>query len=103
MVTKDFENYIKELFDQINIETTNKRMFGGVCIFFNKKAFALISDNVLYLKIDENSIKKYFEYEDTKSFSPFKTYSMKYQSVPTDVLESRELFFDFVMDSLNLL
>ena len=87
--SKSYKEYILEQLELAGFDCTSKNMFGGVCIFYNNKAFALISEDELYFKVNENNIQDYIEYE-SKAFSPFSTYKMKYYTVPEYIIEDRE-------------
>ena len=100
MFTESFKSYIEDLFERINIEITTKRMFGGVCFFYKSKAFGLISEDEFYLKVDNSNIDLY---KDSKPFSPFETYKMKYYKVSEERLEDVEEFTSLVNKSLEIL
>ncbi len=87
--TQSYKEYILEQLELVGLECTSKNMFGGVCIFYNNKAIALISGDELYFKVDDKTINDYIEFE-SKAFSPFKTYKMKYYTVPENIIEDKE-------------
>jgi DNA transformation protein len=71
----------------------SKRMFGGVGIYSDERFFALLDDNVLYLKVDDASRGDYIA-RGMGPFQPFPDkpdYAMGYYQVPADVLEDAEL------------
>ena len=69
-------------------EITTRRMFGGVGIYAGDVFFALIDDDVLYLKVDD-STRGGFERAGSRPFDPYKDGrpSIQYYQVPVAVLE----------------
>lgn len=85
--------YIEYALDQLSDlgEVTYKKMFGGVGLYHLGKFFALIADDVLYFKVDDDN-RGDFEANGMEPFKPFadKPQTMQYYEVPIDILESRE-------------
>jgi DNA transformation protein and related proteins len=76
-----------------------RKMFGGYGIYQNKKIFAIIVDDELYLKGEEDAEKFFLK----KGSQPFrytkkdgKTYTMRYYHVPGEILEDRETFDEWI-------
>lgn len=67
---------------------TTRNMFGGLCIFHEGRAFALIAEDRLYFKVDETN-RPDFEARGMGPFLPFgdATKPMAYYELPEDVLE----------------
>ena len=68
-----------------------RRMFGGYGLYCDELFFALVADDVLYLKTDEVN-RPAFEARGIAPFRPFpdKATAMAYHPVPDEVLEDRE-------------
>jgi len=71
-----------------------RRMFGGAGIYCRSVMFALVADDVLYLKVDDSN-RADFEEADAKPFRPYpeksgKTMVMSYYEAPVDILEDRD-------------
>ena len=68
-----------------------RRMFGAVGLYAGELFFALIDDDVLYLKVDDQT-RPEFEARGLKAFQPFGegTASMNYREAPEDALEDPE-------------
>jgi DNA transformation protein len=68
-----------------------KRMFGGVGLYAEELFFALIDDDVLYLKVDDET-RPDFERRGLRPFQPFGEGSaaMQYYQLPEDLLEDPE-------------
>ena len=69
---------------------TARKMFGGAGLYYNGLMFALIADDIVYLKVDDSNRADYEEL----GFEPFKPYAhstmvMQYYEVPVDVLENK--------------
>lgn len=69
-----------------------KRMFGGYGIYHDGLMFALVADDVLYLKADENSSGSFAEL----GLPPFefekkgKTMQMSYYAAPEEIFDNLE-------------
>jgi len=65
-----------------------KRMFGGVGIYSGETFFAIIDNDILYLKVDDTT-RKDFERAGSKPFRPYgdERESTGYYNVPASVLE----------------
>jgi DNA transformation protein len=68
-----------------------RRMFGGVGLYFDDIFFGIISNDAVYLKVDE-STKPRYEHCGARPFQPYGdgSYSMSYYEVPANVLEDRD-------------
>jgi DNA transformation protein and related proteins len=89
-VTSGFTAFVVEQLDRCGPITT-KRMFGGVGIYSGDTFFALIDNDVLYLKVDD-ATRPDFEREGCEPFRPYgdDRESMNYYSVPVAVLEDAD-------------
>lgn len=63
---------------------TSKRMFGGAGIYARGKMFALVADDVLYLKVDDTNRPDF----EKAGMGPFQLVS--YYEIPPDVLEDAD-------------
>ena len=66
-VSKQFKEFVVELFEPMG-DVQVRSMFGGGDVYLNNVMFALIADEVLYLKTDPNS-SPVFEAENMEPFS----------------------------------
>ena len=68
-----------------------RRMFGAVGLCSGELFFALIDDDVLYLKVDDET-RPDFEQRGLRPFQPFGegTAAMQYYQLPEDLLEDPE-------------
>jgi len=67
----------------------SRRMFGGVGLYLGEVFFALIADDTLYLRVDEDSRGEYLA-RGMRAFRPYANrpqLSSRYFEVPADVLE----------------
>lgn len=75
-------------------------MFGGVGIYANGLFFALIDDDVLYLKTDE-SLRPEFEAAGCQVFAPFGADKpMSYWTAPTEALDDQDILLEWARKSL---
>ncbi len=90
-VSNDFLAYVIEQLGPIP-RVTSRRMFGGVGIYADGVFFAIIDDDVLYLKVDDSNRADY----ERRGMGPFcpvpdePEKAMGYFSIPADVLEEPE-------------
>jgi len=87
------EEYLGFVVDQLTLagRISHRRMFGGVGIYVDGTICALISDDVLYLKVGENNRADF----ESVGCGPFRPgggdgYAMNYYEVPAEVLEDAE-------------
>ncbi len=82
--------YLQYILDQLSCvgDVTSKKMFGGAGIYLNGIMFALIADDVSYLKVDDTN-RMDFENAESEAFKPFphKKMVMPYYEIPLDILE----------------
>ncbi len=87
------DEYITYILDQLAGlgELSCRRMFGGAGIYHRGRMFALIAEDVLYLKADDSN-RPDFEAEGMGPFTPWDDpkHTMRYYEVPVDVLENKE-------------
>ena len=87
------EDYIAYVLDQLRGvgPVTARRMFGGVGLYLDGVIFALLADDILYLKVDDSN-RPYYEATDMGPFSPYgeNLRTSSYYQVPGDVLEDEE-------------
>jgi DNA transformation protein len=86
-VSQGFTDFVVEQLEGCGVIST-KRMFGGVGIYCGELFFALIDDDVLYLKVDDVNRPDFVR----AGSGPFRPYgddreSMQYYAVPAAVLE----------------
>jgi len=89
-VTPGFTDFVVEQLDGCGPITT-KRMFGGVGIYSGDVFFAIIADDVLYLKVDDSNRKDFVR----AGSGPFRPYgdereTMGYYNVPVSVFEDAD-------------
>ena len=88
---KEFVSYVVDLMQSIG-PVNARGMFGGHGIFLDGLMFALVADNVLYLKSDNETVDEFKE----KGLSAFtynkkgKEFKMSYYQAPEEVLEDQE-------------
>jgi DNA transformation protein len=90
--TSDFAAYAVELLGTVG-RVAARRMFGGYGLYCDGVMFALIADDVLYLKADDAS-RPEFERAGSEPFvydSRGRRTTMAYWRAPDEVMESREL------------
>ena len=87
------EGYLTYVLDQLRPIVPGirvKRMFGAVGLYATDLFFAIVDDDVLYLKVDDTTRPEY-EARGMPPFRPFELHaSMNYSQLPEEILEQRE-------------
>jgi DNA transformation protein and related proteins len=80
-----------------------RRMFGGVCFYCDGIAFALIADDRLFVKIDEETRRRHDE-AGLPIFQPFpdKPLVLRYCAVPDDALEDGDELLDWCRPAVDV-
>ena len=88
-VTRGFTDFVVEQLEGCGVLSA-KRMFGGVGIYCGETFFAIIDNDILYLKADDVN-RPAFERAGAEPFRPYgdDRASMNYYSVPVAILEDR--------------
>ena len=86
-VSKGFTDFVVEQLEGCGVIST-KRMFGGVGIYCGETFFALIDNDILYLKVDDVT-RPDFEALGSQPFRPYgdDRETMQYYNVPASILE----------------
>jgi DNA transformation protein len=90
-VSDDFLRYVIEQISAVR-GLRRKRMFGAVGLYSDEHFFAVVDDDVLYLKTDASNRADY-EARGMRQFMPGPAKAgggMAYHEVPADVLEDRD-------------
>lgn len=87
-VSPSFRTFALEQLGRVAHDIRAKNMFGGVGIYSGDLFFALIDDDVLYFKVDDETRPSY----EARGLTPFRPYGeggevMQYYCVPADFLE----------------
>lgn len=69
-----------------------RAMFGGFGIYYADVMFALIADNELYFRVDEETEKAFLRYESKRFIydGMKKPVSLPYQTLPEEILENSQ-------------
>ena len=103
MASQSFLDLILELLGPVG-PVHCKRMFGGAGLFYQGLMFALVADDVLYLKVDPELEQAYHE-RGLQRFSfarGAKTLSMAYCEAPAEVLETPAAMQDWAARSIKV-
>lgn len=83
---------------------TSKRMFGGLCLWHEGLAFALVIDETLYLKVDDDN-RAAFEGRGLPYFSyttrTGRTTVMSYARAPEEIYDDPEVFSEWARGSIG--
>ena len=103
MKNNHYASYILDLLEPLgNIKA--RKMFGGFGIYKDGVFFALIADNILYFKVDNNN-RSLYESMGSKPFSyegkNKKIVTMSYWEVPVDILENSTKLAQWVQQAVK--
>lgn len=89
-VSKGFLDFVVEQLDACGPIVT-KRMFGGVGVYSADVFFAIVDEDVLYLKTDDET-REAFERAGSRPFDPYRDgrLSKHYFTVPVSILEDAD-------------
>lgn len=84
------------------VAVTTRPMFGGLTLFHDGRAFALIAEDRLYFKVDAHS-RADFEAAGLQPFLPFgdPTKPMAYFEAPAEALEDPDLLDPWIQKALG--
>ena len=100
-VSADYIAYLTELFAPLG-RIASRRMFGGAGIYCDDLFFAIVIDDVLYLKVDELN-RAQFEAEGMEPFryeAKGKLTQMNYYRAPDEALDSPALMHPWARSAL---
>jgi DNA transformation protein len=100
-VTDSFRDFVIEQLEQAARDIRAKRMFGGVGLYAGKLFFAVIDNDILYFKVDDQTRPGYIK-RKLKPFSPYgdEQQSMQYYEVPIGVLEDVDALKTWAADAV---
>ncbi len=89
-VSQEFLDYLVDQLRELGAVTV-RRMFGGAGLYFEGRMFALVADDVAYLKVGDSNREEFVK-TGMGPFLPFpdkhgKTVAMSYYEIPAEVLE----------------
>ncbi len=102
-VSRGFLDLVRELLSPLG-EVTVRKMFGGASLYCDGIVFALVDDDVLYLKADEQTSLRF----TSEGLKPF-TYegqtgpvSMSYWRVPERLYDEADEMLDWARDAVRV-
>jgi DNA transformation protein len=89
-VSPSYQEFVMERLGRVG-RVESRAMFGGLGLYCEGSFFALIDDDMLYFKVDDET-RPAFEAAGSGPFMPFgdASHVMQYYDVPADVLEDDE-------------
>ena len=96
-VSPTFKTFVLEQLGRVAGDIRARSMFGGVGIYSGQLFFALIDDDILYLKVDDSN-RPDFEARGLGPFQPFGDGGevMQYYALSADLLEDAEELEEWV-------
>ena len=102
-MNSDFADHLHELFAPLGTIQI-KRMFGGAGIYVEGIMFALVADDVLYLKADAEN-RPLFEAENLEAFSYAakgkQRVSLRYFRAPDEAMDSPQLMLPWARSAFG--
>jgi len=96
-VTESYQAFVVEQMNRVVPDVRAKHMFGGVGLYSADLFFALIADDIVYLKADQ-ATQPDFDARGLPPFRPFgeKGTSMRYFQIPEEALENSDVLREWV-------
>jgi DNA transformation protein and related proteins len=100
-VSPTFRTFVLEQLARSTPGIRARSMFGGVGIYSAEVFFALLDDDTVYFKVDDETRPRFEE----RGMTPFRPYGeagevMQYYEVPADVLEDPEALGPWVQAAI---
>lgn len=92
----DYADYVVEKLSGLG-DVHSRAMFGGYGIFHEGLMFALISEGILYFKVDDSNREMY-----EKAGSHVFPHGISYWEVPTEVFEDMARLYEWANVSIEL-
>lgn len=101
-VSSDFLQYVLDQLSSWGNVHVNK-MFGGAALYQGELAFAMIANDMVYLKVDDTNKDKFIATGSTP-LKPFKSNAtvLSFYNIPADVLEDSDKFIVWAKESLDI-
>lgn len=100
-VSESFKDYIVDQLGLLGCVTI-KKMFGGFGIYYSGLIFGLLTDDVLYFKVNDSNRSDY-EKAGMEPYRPAfisKPMVMPYYEVPVEIMEDKERLADWARKAL---
>ena len=100
-VSPSFRTFVVDQLSRVTPRVRTRSMFGGVGIYSGEHFFALIADDTLYFKVDDQTRHGYV----ARGMEPFRPYgeegeTMQYYQVPADLLEDPDALRPWAADAI---
>ena len=102
-VSDSFRTFVLDQIGRVTTRVRAKSMFGGVGVYSGDYFFALIDDDVLYLKVDDTN-RPDFVARGMKPFAPFGEGGevMQYYRLPEELLDDTDELKPWVEKSVDV-
>lgn len=103
MSNNDYATYILDLLEPLG-GIRSRRMFGGHGIYQYDWFFAIIANDTLFFKVNDNTVSAFKEH-DSKPFTytgKGKEVSLNYWAVPVDIMENSEQLDKWVATAVGV-
>ncbi|MFP3947443.1 MAG: TfoX/Sxy family protein [Gemmatimonadota bacterium] len=102
-VTPSFRAFVEDQLERIAPSIRTRRMFGAVGIYSGELFFALIADDVLYFKVDDETRGAYEE----RGLRPFRPFGpdgaeLSYREVPAELLDDADALRPWTEDAVEV-
>jgi len=102
---KKHDEFVAFLLEQMQLlgPVSAKAMFGGYGIYIDDLMFALVADDVLYLKTNADNLPDFTQ----RGLSPFsyerngKSFNMSYSEAPAEVLEDADVMLQWANRAID--
>ena len=99
-VSHEFRQFVLDQLSEV-MPVTARAMFGGVGLYAKGLFFALIDDDVVYFKADDQTRGDFLALGSKPFMPPGDKPSLSYYELPTDVLEDLEQLGEWMNKALG--
>ena len=99
------DEFLEYIIDQLSMLgcVTARRMFGGAGLYCDGRMFAVVADDVAYLKVDDSNREDFIK----AGSSPFNPYpeiatGRSYYEIPPDILDNPGVLAEWAQRSLAI-
>lgn len=90
--TSEFIDYVFDLLKPLG-PLSQRRMFGGHCVYMDGLPFAIIFDDTLYLKVGDSNREDFHAHgihDSIRAFDKDPAMTISYYEAPANIMEDRE-------------
>ncbi len=101
-LNEEFKKFVLDQLQGIG-EFETKKMFGGLALLSQGKAFAKIKHDKVWLKVDDSNLTNFKKFDMSQySYGKDNSRKLNFYETPIDILEDRDKLKDWVQKSIEI-